>query len=154
MTMQISIEDPRTDDVRELLQQHLEFCHSVTPAEGVFALDVERLRVPGTTLFGIRDAGILLGVCALKLIDQTHAELKSMHTAASSRQLGIGSQLLEHVLSYAAAGGITRVSLETGTFDAFIAARNLYSKFKFVETGRFGDYPDSPTSAFMTLELT
>ncbi len=152
--MLIAIEDPRTNDVRELLEQHLDFCHSVTPAEGVFALDVEKLRVPGTTLFGVRDAGVLLGVCALKLVEQTHAELKSMHTAASSRQRGIGSRLLEHVLNYAAAGDITRISLETGTFDAFIPARNLYSKFGFVETGRFGDYPDTPTSAFMTLDLT
>ncbi len=151
--MLIAIEDPRTEDVQALLQKHLDFCHSVTPAEGVFALDVEKLRIPGTTLFGIRDAGMLLGVCALKLIDQTHAELKSMHTAASSRQSGVGSRLLKHVLTYAAAGGITRVSLETGAFDAFIPARNLYSKFGFVETGRFGDYLDTPTSTFMTREL-
>ena len=47
MTLEFSIEDPRTDDVKALLQTHLDFCHSVTPLENSYALDVEKLRAPG-----------------------------------------------------------------------------------------------------------
>lgn len=109
--MEITIEDSRTEDVSNLLQRHLDFCHSVTPAEFVFALDVEKLRRPGTTLFGAREEGEIFGICALKLITATHAELKSMHVLASSRGRGIGRTLLTHVIEYARAGGIERLSL-------------------------------------------
>jgi len=151
--MEITIEDPRTKEVAVLLQKHLDFCHSVTPAENVFALDVEKLRLPGITLFGARDQGELVGVCALKLITSTHAELKSMHVLASSRGKGIGGRLVSHVLTFARAGGIEQVSLETSPDDAFASARHLYASQGFVESGPFADYRESPTSVFMTLSI-
>ena len=151
--MEIKIEDPRTEDVSNILQRHLDFCHSVTPAEFVFALDVEKLRRPGITLFGARVQGEIFGVCALKLISATHAELKSMHVLAPSRSRGIGRALLTHVIEYARAGGVERLSLETGPDVAFGSARRLYASYGFAETGPFADYPESPTSVFMTLPI-
>ena len=148
--MEIKIEDPRTEEVSVLLQKHLDFCHSVTPAENVFALNVEKLRLPGITLFGARDQGELVGVCALKLITLTHAELKSMHVLASSRGKGVGGLLVSHVLDFARAGGIERMSLETSPDDAFASARRLYTSQGFLESGPFADYRESPASAFMT----
>ena len=153
MDYTISIEDPRTPDVTALLGTHLAFCHSVTPPEGVFALDVEKLRRPGTTLFGLRHEGELLGICALKIIDDHHAELKSMHTLQSARGQGLGSRLVAHVLDYAKAGNVTRISLETGPQEPFAAARALYAKYGFRVSGPFSDYLDSPYSVFMTMEL-
>jgi putative acetyltransferase len=76
-----------------------------------------------------------------------------MHTAAAARGLGVGTAIVEHLLATAAARGYGRVSLETGSMDAFAPARALYAKTGFVPCGAFGDYPDSPTSSFMTLEL-
>lgn len=148
--MEIKIEDPRTEEVSALLQRHLDFCHSVTPADGVFALDVERLRRPGTTLFGARENGKILGVCALNLIHVNHAELKSMHVLAASRGRGIGGLLLTHLIEYARAGSVERVSLETSPDEAFSSARHLYASQGFAESGPFADYPESPTSLFMT----
>jgi len=153
MDVEIMIEDPRKPDVTELLQTHLTFCHAATPTEGVFALDVDELRRPGTTLFGIRDRGVLLGVCALRMIDATHAELKAMHTLRASRGQGLGSRLISHILDYAEAGNMTRVSLETGPHEPFAAARALYAKTGFHLSGPFADYPESSHSVFMTLEL-
>jgi len=149
----ISIEDPRTPDVMRLLRTHLDFCHSVTPPEGVFALDVEALRRPGTTIFGIRNARVLMGTCALKIIDHQHAELKSMHVLQGERGQGLGSRLLSHVLDYAEAGNIIRVSLETGHQEPFAAARELYVRTGFRMSGPFADYPESPYSVFMTMDL-
>ena len=90
MNVIFGIEDPRTDDVRKLLQTHLDFCHAVTPAEHSFALDVEKLREPGILVFGARSNGTLLAVGALKDLGDCEAELKSMHTSQGARGQGIG----------------------------------------------------------------
>jgi putative acetyltransferase len=47
-----------------------------------------------------------------------------------------------------------RLSLETGSMDAFAPARALYSRFGFISSGPFGDYILDPNSVFMTLDLT
>ena len=47
------------------------------------------------TLFSARRDGLLLGIGALKHIDEEHAELKSMHTSAAARGQGIGRAMVE-----------------------------------------------------------
>ena len=79
--IEIGIDDPRTEDVRSLPTTHLGFSRRVTPAEYSFALDVEGPLEPGVTFFSAREAGRLVGVAALKRLDESHAELKSMHTS-------------------------------------------------------------------------
>src|SRR4051812_12272654 len=151
--MVIDVDDPRREDVRLVLEQHLRFAKSVTPAEGVFALDVAALLDPAITFYSLRIDGRLAGVGALKQLDAKHAELKSMHTAAAVRRRGVGRAIVDHLVAVAAARGCRRVSLETGTADAFAPARALYAAAGFVPCGAFADYPDSPTSAFMTRVL-
>jgi putative acetyltransferase len=151
--MEISIEDPRTPDVDALLQKHSDFCHAVTPACGVHTLDLAKLRRPGITLFAARIQGDLVGVCALKMLSTTHAELKSMHVQSSSRGKGIARSLVSHILEFARSGGVEQVSLETGSNDEFAPARQLYSSLGFKNSGPFADYPDSSTSVFMSLTL-
>ena len=97
--------------------------------------------------------GDLLAVGALKQLDAEHGELKSMHTAAAARGRGIGAAMVEHLLDVARGRGLRRVSLETGSMDAFVPARTLYARYGFAECGPFGDYSPSPNSTFMTLEL-
>ena len=151
--MEIRIDDPRGQDVSALLQKHSEFCYSVTPACGVHTLDVEKLRRPGVTLFVARDQGEVVGVCALKLITETHAELKSMHVESLNRGKGTGRSLVSHVLEFARSGGVERVSLETSPDEAFAPARKLYASLGFTDSGSFADYSESPTSVFMTIAL-
>jgi putative acetyltransferase len=150
----IRAEDPGQADVRGLLERHLAFCHAVTPLEHAFALDLGGLRDPSITVFALRRDGELLGVGALKELDPSHGEIKSMHTAAEARGLGVGRALVEHLVATAAARGYARVSLETGTADAFGPARELYARAGFVPCGPFGDYAESPDNTFMTLVLT
>ena len=50
----------------------------------------------------------------------------------------------------ARARGFERVSLETGSQDAFVPARALYVAAGFEPCGPFGSYEDVPTSAFFT----
>jgi putative acetyltransferase len=149
----IDVDDPRADDVRALLDRHLAFAHQHTPAEHVHALDLDGLLDPAITFFGGRRDGQLLAVGALKELDETHGELKSMHTLEEARGQGIGRAVLDRLVDIARERGYERVSLETGTMDAFAPARAFYASAGFTPTGRFGDYPDSTTSAFMTLLL-
>ncbi|MEJ0014541.1 MAG: GNAT family N-acetyltransferase [Actinomycetota bacterium] len=151
MSLQISIEDPLTEDVRALLQTHLDFCHSVTPPENSYAMDVEKLRTPGITVFGARENGILLGVGALRELDTTHAEIKSMHTTKESRGKGVGKAMVEHILIFAQAKGIQRVSLETGRHEPYEPARKLYEGFGFKVCPPFGEYKASEFNMCMTL---
>jgi putative acetyltransferase len=146
----IAVDDPRRDDVRALLEQHLAFARSITPPEQVYALDLEGLLDPTITFFSIRADGELLGVGALKQLDPDHAEVKSMHTATAARRRGVGRAMVDHLLAVAAERGVSRVSLETGTMDAFGPARSLYAEAGFAPCAPFGDYEESPTSAFMT----
>jgi putative acetyltransferase len=150
---EIGIDDPRADDVRELLESHLAFAKKHAPPEDVHALDVNGLLDPAITLFSFRLEGELLGVAALKELDEHHAEVKSMHTAEAARGGGIARALLDHLLHVARDRGYRRVSLETGSMEAFVPARSLYASAGFNPCGPFGDYSPGRSSTFMTLSL-
>lgn len=149
----IAPEDPRTSDVQELLNRHLVFTAAQSPPEDMHALDGDGLLDPGVSFFAYRVDGELLGVGALKRLDDAHAEVKSMHTAEAARGRGVGRAMLRHLLGVARARGYRRVSLETGSMDAFAPARTMYARAGFTECAPFADYRPSPNSTFMTLEL-
>jgi putative acetyltransferase len=149
----IETDDPRADDIRELLGRHLAYARATTLPHEVYALDVDALADPSVTFFSFRAGGELLGVAALKQLSADHAEIKSMHTAEAARGQGIGRRLVEHLLAVARERGYDRVSLETGAGPAFIAARVLYERAGFAPCPPFGDYEPSPNSTCMTLAL-
>ncbi len=153
ITGHIAVDDPQATDVRELLERHLAFARANTPPDDVHALNADRLLDPGITLFSFRRNGELLGVGALKRLDSLHAEIKSMHTADRARGQGIGRALLDHLIRRARDQGFHRVSLETGTQEAFAPARRLYARAGFTICSPFGEYWDSPNSCCMTLVL-
>jgi putative acetyltransferase len=150
MALLISVEDPLPPDVKALLQIHLDFCHEVTPAEHSFALDVEKLRVPGITLFAAREDAQLLGVGALKELDANSGELKSMHTAKAARGKGIGTAMVRHILEHARSIGLRQVYLETGSHPPYEPARRLYEACGFSYCEAFGDYELSDFNFCMT----
>jgi putative acetyltransferase len=151
---EISIDDPRAEAVRELLERHLAFAKSNTPPEDVHALEVDGLLDPAVTVFGFRLHGELLAVGALKRVDARHAELKSMHTAESARRRGIGRAMVEHLVAVARDRGFRQLSLETGSMPAFAPARLLYAGAGFRPCEPFGDYRPSPNGTCMTLSLS
>jgi putative acetyltransferase len=151
--IEIAVDDPARADVVGLLTDHLADMHATSPPESVHALDVEALRVPSVTFWTARREGHLLGCAALKELDATHAEVKSMRTAAESRGSGVATALLRHVLDEARRRGYARVSLETGSQDFFAPARRLYTRHGFTECGPFADYALDPHSRFFTRQL-
>ena len=149
----IGIDDPGADDVRALLERHLAFAHEHTPPEDVHALEPDDRLRPAMTVFSARRDHHLLAIGALKQLDETHGELKSMHTVEAARGQGIGRAMVDHLLGVARHRGYRQISLETGATEAFGPARSLYRSCGFAPCGPFGDYPESPSSAFMTLVL-
>jgi putative acetyltransferase len=117
--MRIAIEDPRAADVHELLDAHLAFARASSPPCAVHALAVEGLAEPGVSFFACRREGELLCVAALRELDPVRAEIKSMHTALRARASGVGRAMVAHLLEVAREPGYERVSLETGSQDAF-----------------------------------
>jgi len=150
MSLVIATVDPREADVTALLQRHLDFCLSTTPAEHVYALDVEKLRTPDISLFGARVDGQLVAVGALRTLDSEHGELKSMHAAQEYRGQGYGKLILEYLIAFSKEQGLKRVSLETGTPKEFLPARRMYESFGFEECPAFGEYEANPHSICMT----
>ncbi len=149
----ISADDPRRPEVRALLERHLAFCLSETPPEHSFALNVDGLLDPRVTFVSCRDGDTLLGVAAIKEIDASDVELKSMHTAAEARGRGVGRALLSHLLDTARARGYRRAFLETGTTPGFDAARALYESVGFAPTGPFAHYPVTGDNCFYSRPL-
>ena len=153
MDLIIAVEDPNAGDVRALLERHLTFARGQSPPEHVHALAGGAWPDADLTLFGARRDGSLMGVGAIRRLDETHAELKSMHTRAEARGQGVGQAVLAHLLQVAETRGYQRVSLETGTMDAFAAARSLYRKAGFRPCAPFGPYTVNPYSICMALAL-
>ena len=151
--MLIAIDDPARADIRALLEEHLSNMRAISPPESVHALDVNALKRPEITFWSARDGETLLGCAALKQLDPTHGELKSMRTPAALRRRGAGRALLEHIKAEAIKRGYRRLSLETGSMAAFEPAQNLYRAFGFTACGPFGDYRADPNSVFMALTL-
>jgi putative acetyltransferase len=150
----ISPDDPRADDVQQMLAAHLAFCNEHSPPEDVHALDLDGLADPSVTFYSYRQHGRLMGVGAIKWLDDDHAELKSMHTDRVARRQGVARAMVDHLVEVARARGFRRVSLETGTMDVFAPARSLYAGAGFVPCGPFASYTPSPNSTYMTLSLT
>ena len=151
--MRIELDDLRRAEVRALLTEHLTNMHSLGPPESVHALSIEGLRSSDVTFWTVWEGNDLLGCGALKELDEKHGEVKSMRTPAALRRRGAGRAILTHILAEARARGYKRLSLETGSMEAFKPAQKLYESFGFVYCGPFGSYKEDPYSVFMTLEL-
>ena len=142
--------DPRVID---LLAAHIESALAQTAAGSAHALDPNGLQSPDIGFWAIWEDDALLGVGALRRLSADQGEVKSMHTARAARGRGAGSAMLRHIIATARDGGLSRLSLETGSWDYFLPARRLYARHGFVECGPFGDYVPDPNSVFLTLDL-
>jgi putative acetyltransferase len=151
--MKIVVDDLSGPEIAAFLAEHVQQMHEITPLENAYALDLDGLRRPDITFWTAIDGTALVGCAALKRLDPTHAELKSMRTAPVRQRTGVASRILEHVIGAARERGYRRLSLETGTAEFFLPARRLYEKFGFGYCGPFGDYQPSPHNTFMTREL-
>nr|WP_062334024.1 GNAT family N-acetyltransferase [Herbidospora sakaeratensis] len=151
--MVIAVDDLSGPEIAAFLEEHIREMRATTPPESKHALDLDGLRRPEVTFWSVRDGGVIVGCGAIKALDDVHAEVKSMRTAAARKRGGVASLLLGHLIAEAARMGFTRLSLETGSAEFFAPARSLYEKFGFTYCEPFADYLPDPLSVFMTREL-
>jgi putative acetyltransferase len=151
--VEIRAESPLQPDLALLMARHTADMQTETPPESIHMLDATSLAAPGIAFYVMREAGMPVGMGAFKRIDDSHAELKSMHILAEHRGRGLSRRMLDHLLAEARAAGFSRVSLETGVQPGFAAARGLYARAGFAECGPFEGYGPDPNSVFMTRAL-
>ena len=148
----------RVDDLTHpgtvaLVNSHLADMHAQTPPESVHALGIDALQDPDITVWSAWNGSEVVGVVALRRMDGTAGEIKSMRVADAHRGTGIGRALLEHVILEARHARCTHLYLETGSGPEFLPARSLYLSEGFTECGSFGDYRPDPLSTFMVRAL-
>lgn len=151
--MEIRVDDLNGPEIADLLQGHLDHMAMLSPPDTVHALDLAALRVPEVTFWTVWDGDALLGCGALKEIDPTFAEIKSMRTAPEHRGKGVAELLVRHILQVARQRGYQRISLETGTHRDFEPAHRLYRRFGFDYGDAFADYAITAHNVCMTLDL-
>jgi len=151
--MEIRTDDLKGPEIAALLAEHLKCMAQVSPPESRHALDLKGLRDPAITFWAVWSGRALAGCGALKEIDSTHGEVKSMRTANTHLRRGVASMLLRHIIAEAKRRGYGRLSLETGSMPYFEPARCLYRKAGFKECAAFVGYKPDPNSTFFTLEI-
>ncbi|AOH54909.1 GNAT family N-acetyltransferase [Peribacillus muralis] len=151
--MEIKIDDLTGSEVIALVSEHLHGMTLHSPPESIHALNLEALRKPEITFWSVWEGDQLVGCGALKEIDRQHGEIKSMRTSSSHLRKGVAKQLLEYIIEVAKQRGYRRLSLETGSMDAFEPAKRLYASIGFQYCKPFSNYIEDPNSVFMTKEL-
>jgi putative acetyltransferase len=152
---QIKIKNGGLDDphVQELLAYHYRTARAETAPGSAHALDLSGLKSPDIHFWSAWEGDIVVAIGALKRFSESHGEVKSMHTRESHRRKGAGGLMLRHIIESARQMGLSRLSLETGSWPYFDAAREFYRRHGFVDCSPFGSYVLDPNSVFMTLEL-
>jgi putative acetyltransferase len=96
--VKIVTDDLTGPEIAALLDEHLEEMRAVSPPESKHALDLEGLRAPDVTFWTVwddTDGEELLGCGALRELDPSHGEIKSMRTASAHRGRGTATRLVE-----------------------------------------------------------
>lgn len=151
--MDIKKDDLTGPEIIALIGEHLQDMHLTSPPESVHALDLDGLKKPGVTFWSAWEENQLLGCGALKELAPLHGEVKSMRTASQHLRKGVAREMLAYIIEEAKRRGYERISLETGSMEAFAPARRLYESFGFEYCGPFADYIEDPNSVFMTKAL-
>jgi putative acetyltransferase len=149
----IRVDDLSGGEIRALLDEHLANMRSISPPESTHALPIEGLRKPDVTFWTAWENGELVGCGALKELDAEHGEIKSMRTVSRHLRKGVAQALLDYIIGEAGRRGYRRLSLETGSMEAFEPARQLYARAGFTYCEPFADYIEDPNSVFMTREV-
>jgi putative acetyltransferase len=144
------VDDLSSPEVQGLIAEHLRGMHSNSPPGHVNALAIEALKRPDITFWSVWSDGVLCGCGALKELDPTSGEIKSMRTRQAFLRQGVGQFVLDEIVQTAQSRNYKNLYLETGTGPGFEAAHGLYLKNGFDWCGSFGDYTATDFNVFMT----
>src|SRR5262245_5952929 len=137
MQIDFRIDDLSGEVTRALIARHLQGMYASSPAESVHAFGIEKLQHPDVRFWSAWVVGQLAGCGALKHLDNSRAEIKSMRVADEFLGRGVGRSILQHLMREARESGYASVWLETGATEPFIPALRLYESTGFVRCGPF-----------------
>jgi putative acetyltransferase len=153
MAFKIRRGDFSDPQVIALLRYHYEQNRANSPEGSCHVLDLTAMQVPEIAFFTAWEGEELLGMGAIKRLNAADGELKSMRTLPAVLRRGVASAIVLCLIDEARENGLTRLYLETGSYDYFAPARELYARHGFVECGPFGDYQPDPNATFMVRQL-
>jgi putative acetyltransferase len=141
-------------EVHELLVKHFIELRSVSPEGSTHVLDINALKDPTIKFWSLWENNTLVGSGALKFLDKSHGEFKSIRVNDKSRNKGNGIKVVNHLINEAKKLNIKRLSLETGAGDFFLPARKLFLTCNFRVCGPFSHYVDDVNSVYMDLLIS
>src|SRR5688572_9036436 len=135
----IAREDPRQNEVIELVSELDRMFEALYPAESNHLLDIETLARPEVRFFVVRERGEALG-CGALWIHKDYGEVKRVYVRPSARGRKLGHVILRRLEEEARDLGLALLRLETGVKQP--EALGLFRAAGFAECGAFGDYPE------------
>lgn len=153
MHIETRVDDLSSPAVQALITEHLAGMHTNSPPGHVKALALDSLRQSDITFWSAWCGQSLCGCGALRELDSSSGEIKSMRTRAAFLRKGVAQTVLNEILRMASSRKYKRLYLETGTGPAFAAAHSLYLRNGFNWCGPFGNYDATDFNVFMEKTL-
>ena len=140
-------------EVNQLLKKHFIELKAASPEGSAHVLDISGLQVPSIKFWSLWENDQLMGCGALKILEKTHGEFKSIRVHDKFRGKGMGIKVINLLINEAKKLAIKRISIETGAGDFFIPARKLFNNCGFKSCQPFAHYKEDVNSLYLTKHL-
>tara|TARA_Y100000768_G_C23374806_1_gene405834 strand:+ start:4 stop:462 length:459 start_codon:yes stop_codon:yes gene_type:complete len=137
-------------EVNELLTKHFIELRAASPEGSAHVLDIPGLKVTSIKFWSLWENDKLIGCGALKFLDESHGEFKSIRIHNDFRGQGYGINVINYLINEAKKLKIKKLSIETGAGDFFIPARKLFKRTGFTECKPFAHYKEDVNSVYLT----
>ena len=137
-------------EVNQLLKKHFVELRAASPEGSAHVLDIPGLKVPSIKFWSLWKESQLMGCGALKFLDKSHGEFKSIRVHDNFRGKGNGIKVINHLIEKAEKLEIKRLSIETGAGIFFAPARKLFNNCGFKPCPPFAHYEEDINSLYLT----
>ena len=137
-------------EVNELLTKHFIELRAASPEGSAHVLDIPGLKISSIKFWSLWENEKLLGCGALKFLDNSHGEFKSIRVHDNFRGKGNGIKVIEHLIEEAIKLNIKKISIETGAGEFFKPASKLFEKCHFKPCEPFAHYKEDINSLYFT----
>ena len=141
-------------EVNDLLVKHFIELRSVSPEGSAHVLDIAGLKNPSIKFWSLWEKDELMGIGALKFLDEGHGEFKSIRVNDKFRNKGNGLKVINHLINEAKNLSIKKLSLETGAGEFFLNARKLFTECGFKISEPFSHYKNDINSVYMSMLIS
>jgi len=137
-------------EVNDLLVKHFIELRAASPEGSAHVLDIPGLKISSIKFWSLWKDEKLFGCGALKFLDKSHGEFKSIRIHDNFRHQGLSVKIIEHLIEEAKKLDIERISIETGAGKFFEPARKLFKKCNFLPCKPFAHYKTDQNSIYLT----